>query len=129
MCCRPFETRSLPSSLAATPRGFPFYVAFPKSSIRSVATGTSSFYACHAVASVKVGRSRLSGSVDSQLYLDRSHDPVLAPATLAALPSTRSIPDRDVFYVAQPIRSIDQPLDIRDCSVQCQFPFCSDWFI
>jgi hypothetical protein len=25
---------------------------------------------------------------------------VLAPATLAALPSTRAIPDRDVFYVA-----------------------------
>jgi hypothetical protein len=31
---------------------------------------------------------------------------VLAPATLAALPSTRAIPDRDVFYVAHPIRSI-----------------------
>ena len=28
--------------------------------------------------------------------------PVLAPATLAALPSTRAIPDRDVFYVARP---------------------------
>jgi hypothetical protein len=26
---------------------------------------------------------------------------VLAPATLAALPSTRAIPDRDVFYVAR----------------------------
>jgi len=31
---------------------------------------------------------------------------VLAPATLAALPSTRAIPDRDVFYVADPISSI-----------------------
>src|SRR5881227_496171 len=31
---------------------------------------------------------------------------VLAPATLAALPSTRAIPDRDVFYVASPNRSI-----------------------
>ena len=31
---------------------------------------------------------------------------MLAPATLAALPSTRAIPDRDVFYVAHPIRSI-----------------------
>jgi hypothetical protein len=31
---------------------------------------------------------------------------VLAPATLAALPSTRAIPDRDVFYVAYPIDSI-----------------------
>jgi hypothetical protein len=31
---------------------------------------------------------------------------VVAPATLAALPSTRAIPDRDVFYVAYPISSI-----------------------
>jgi hypothetical protein len=43
----------------------------------------------------------------SQLYLDHSHCLVLAPATLAALPSTRAIPDRDVFYVAHPIRSIE----------------------
>jgi len=45
---RAIETRSLPTSLAATHRGFAFYVAFPES----------------------------------------------------------SIPDRDVFYVAQPKRSI-----------------------
>ena len=32
--------------------------------------------------------------------------PCSAPATLAALPSTRAIPDRDVFYVADPISSI-----------------------
>ena len=31
---------------------------------------------------------------------------MLAPATLAALPSTRAIPHRDVFYVAHPISSI-----------------------
>ena len=30
---RAIETRSLPTSLAATHRGFAFYVAFPKSSI------------------------------------------------------------------------------------------------
>ena len=42
----------------------------------------------------------------SSLYLDHSRCPALAPATLAALPSTRAIPDRDVFYVAHPIRSI-----------------------
>jgi hypothetical protein len=35
---RAIETRSLPTSLAATHRGFAFYVAFPKSSIPSVAT-------------------------------------------------------------------------------------------
>src|SRR6266487_6203847 len=38
----------------------------------------------------------------SSLYLDHSHPPVLAPATLAALPSTRASPDRDVFYVGNP---------------------------
>jgi hypothetical protein len=31
---------------------------------------------------------------------------VLAPATLAALQSIRALPDRDVFYVADPISSI-----------------------
>jgi hypothetical protein len=30
MCSRPFETRSLPSSLSAAHCGFTFYVAFPK---------------------------------------------------------------------------------------------------
>ena len=38
--------------------------------------------------------------------IDHSHGPVLAPATLAALPSTRAIPDREVFYVAEPLSSI-----------------------
>ena len=42
----------------------------------------------------------------SRLCLDHSHCPVLAPATLAALPSTRAIPIRDVFYVAFPESSI-----------------------
>src|SRR5213080_5203394 len=41
-----------------------------------------------------------------RLCLDHSHCPVLAPATLAALPSTCAIPDRDVFFVADPISSI-----------------------
>jgi len=36
MRSRSFETRSLPSLLAATHRGFTFYVAFPKSSIRAL---------------------------------------------------------------------------------------------
>jgi hypothetical protein len=31
---------------------------------------------------------------------------VLVPATLAALPSTRAIPNRDVFYVAEALSSI-----------------------
>jgi hypothetical protein len=67
-------------------------------------------------------RSRPRGSIHSllpsQLYLDHSHCPVLAPATLAALPSTRAIETRLLpsslaathrgfaFYVARPTRSI-----------------------
>src|SRR5438874_5757531 len=43
----------------------------------------------------------------SRLCIDHSHCPVLAPATLAALPSTRAIPIRDVFYVAYPKSSIE----------------------
>jgi hypothetical protein len=39
-------------------------------------------------------------------YVDHSHCLVLAPATLAALPSTRAIPYRNMFYVAHPIHSI-----------------------
>src|SRR5437016_11804148 len=50
----------------------------------------------------------------SQLYLDHSHRLVLAPATLAALPSTRAIPDRDVFYVASPISSIASSVVVTD---------------
>src|SRR6266496_2390097 len=44
---------------------------------------------------------------DLSVCLDHSHCPVLAPATLAALPSTRAIPNRDVFYIAHPIDSIE----------------------
>ena len=42
---------------------------------------------------------------------------MLAPATLAALPSTRAIPDRDVFYVARPIRSIENSVVARTPSL------------
>jgi hypothetical protein len=41
---RAIETRLLPSSLAATHRGFAFYVAFPKRSIRSLATCSMSLF-------------------------------------------------------------------------------------
>ena len=37
---------------------------------------------------------------------------MLVPATLAALPSTRAIPDRDVFYVAFPKSSISLDRDV-----------------
>ena len=55
---------------------------------------------------MKLAHSRCRSLLPSQLCLDHSHCPVLAPATLAALPSTRAIPDRDVFYVAPPSRPI-----------------------
>jgi hypothetical protein len=53
---------------------------------------------------------------------------MLAPATLAALPSTRAIPDRDVFYVAFPKSSI-RPLglthDHSHCPRACaSYPNC-----
>src|SRR6266496_5947872 len=72
MRSRSFETRSLPSSLAATHRGFAFYVAFPKSSFRPVGLP---IYAWHDVASAKVGRSSHSlrsrtGGRDRQLLFD-----------------------------------------------------------
>ncbi len=42
---------------------------------------------------------------------------------LAALPSTRAIPDRDVFYVAHPTRSIQfhGKSPIQECVVYRQF--------
>ncbi len=65
MCSRPFETRSLPSLLAATHRGFTFYVAFPKGSIRPDLS-VLPIYAWHAVASAKECRIRPRGSVRKQ---------------------------------------------------------------
>src|SRR5438270_4377777 len=74
MRSRPFETRSRPRFLAATLATLPSMSVCPSMSLAP------------------------SGSIrsllPSQLYLDHSHCPVLAPATLAALPSTRAIETR-----------------------------------
>src|SRR5438876_4196078 len=43
---------------------------------------------------LKLGRFPTPHRLPSRLCLDHSHRPVLAPATLAALPSTPAIPDR-----------------------------------
>src|SRR5437867_6699125 len=51
---------------------------------------------------LKLAQSHYRSLLPWRLYVDHSHCPVLAPATLAALPSTRAIPDRDVFYVTDP---------------------------
>src|SRR5436309_15038976 len=81
-------------------------------------------------------RSRPRGSVHSLLlYVDHSHCPVLAPATLAALPSTRAIETRSLptslaathrgfaFYVASPKSSIPW---IATCSISA-IPFLGSW--
>src|SRR2546421_2708089 len=69
----------------------------------------SRFNAFHLFTSLKLARLPACSLLPSSLYLDHSHRLVLAPATLAALPSTRAIPDRAVFYVARPARSILLP--------------------
>jgi hypothetical protein len=60
---RAIETRSLPTSLAATPRGFAFYVALPKSSIETRSLPTLarcypcsfSFYVADPISSIASG--------------------------------------------------------------------------
>jgi hypothetical protein len=56
---------------------------------------------------LKLASSPTRSLLPSQFYLDHSHCPVFAPATLAALQCTRAIPVRDVFYVADPVSSIE----------------------
>ena len=105
------EERTLGCSRRARPlpRGFTGHVAHPIRSIetRSLPTLTHVLPPTSTSRFAHLCRSRPRGSIHSllplSLYLDHSHCPVLAPATLAALPSTRAIPDRDVFYVAHPI--------------------------
>src|SRR5438034_5982767 len=63
---------------------------------------------------LKPAQSHYRSLLPWRLYVDHSHCPVLAPATLAALPSTRAIPDRDVFYVASPISSIASSVVVTD---------------
>src|SRR2546421_4252411 len=58
---RAIETRSLPSSLAATHRGFAFYVAFPKSSIPSIATCSMSLITSAPFADMFLRRRHFNG--------------------------------------------------------------------
>ena len=92
MCSRPFETRSLPSSLATTHRCFAFYVAFPRSSIRPLG--------------LPIYVTRVPAAPFTRSYPRRfaliTRTARACASYLAALPSTRAIPDRDVFYVAGP---------------------------
>jgi hypothetical protein len=54
---------------------------------------------------------RLKLAVSLAVHVDHWHCLVLAPATLAALPSTRAISHTRVFYIAFPISSI-RPLGL-----------------
>ena len=72
----------------------------------TLAVPCSPFNAFYLFNSLKLARLPACSLLLSSLYLDHSHCLVLAPATLAALPSTRAIPNRDVFYVARPARSV-----------------------
>ena len=76
-----------PALTRSYPRRFTCYVVDPINSIGN------SFAA------------QASSLLPPQLYLHHSHCLVLAPATLAALPSTRAIPDCDVFYVVDSLNS------------------------
>src|SRR5437016_8696923 len=96
MCSRPLETRSRPRFLAATLATLPSMSLFPKAPFD---LSVLPIYVTRAPAAP-------SSPLPSRLCLDHSHCPVLVPATLAALPSTRAIPIRDVFYVAFPKSSI-----------------------
>src|SRR5439155_5785517 len=74
-------------------------------------------------APLKLGVTHTSSLLPSQLYLDHSHCLVLAPAILAALPSTRAIPDRGVFYVTHPIDSFaPAPSPSRVCPSMSRLP-------
>ncbi len=88
---------------------------------------------CVAVSrAIPVATCSMSLSPNAPLYLVRSRSSrplprgctghVTRPRALHSL-------NRDVFYITDPISSIDQSVNIRDCSVQCQSPFCSGWFI
>jgi hypothetical protein len=109
MCSRPFETRSRPRFLAATLATLPSMSLFPNAPFD---LSVLPIYVA------RVPRGSIHSRLPLSLYLDHSHCPVLAPATLAALPSTRAIETRLLpsslaathrgfaFYVAFPKRSI-----------------------
>src|SRR5438105_2375567 len=83
-----------------------------KRSIRAVTTGSGTEPSSSTalwkarMLNLKLARFPTCSPLPSRLYLDRSHFPSACASYLAALPSTRAIPNRDVFCVADPISSI-----------------------
>jgi len=97
---RSFETPSLPSSLAATHRGFAFYACHAVALAKAGRSSHSLHSTCrfahlwHAVASAKAGRSRPRGSILAPslvTYVDHS----VAAATSRQLPSCVAVYPRD----------------------------------
>src|SRR5439155_9548720 len=131
MRSRPFETRSRPRFLAATLATLPSMSLFPKAPFDLSVCPSMSLAPSGSIRSLQ----------PSQLYLDHSHCPVLAPATLAALPSTRAIETRLLpsfdscapahldlsvlpIYVARapaapfsPLPTVTLPLSLATCSI------------
>src|SRR5262249_6615773 len=91
MCSRPFETRSLPSSLAATHRGFAFYVADPVSSIRPL--GLPIYVASVPAAPLYLAHARSARPLPRGVtgHVAVPNGSILAP-TLVTLPSMSLIP-------------------------------------
>jgi hypothetical protein len=89
-----------------TPKAFASRLAPLQNKFSVVATTPSTSSRCPAsMLRLKLVRCPHSlAAYSHNFYVDHSHCLVLAPATLAALPSTRAIPDRDVFNVAWPPR-------------------------
>src|SRR5438270_8483445 len=99
MCSRPLETRSRPRFLAATLATLPSMSLFPKAPFDLSVLPS---YVTRAPAAP-------FSPLPSRLCFHHSHSHVLPPATIAALPSTRSIPTRHVLYLALPKSSIRPP--------------------
>ena len=108
MCSRLFETRSLPSSLATTHRGFAFYVALP--SIPSRATCSISLIPAAPLKLVRCPRSLAPTPRRFTFYVA---DPISSIETRSLPTLTRSYPRRFTFYVADPISSIRSELVLR----------------
>jgi hypothetical protein len=83
---RAIETRLLPSALAATHRGFAFYVAFPKSSIPSLAACSMSLLPLTPLIR-SFPRSSSVTITDLTVHLARSHGSIVETLQVALAPA------------------------------------------
>src|SRR6266496_6258429 len=93
MCSRPFDTRSLPNSLAASLAVLPSMSLFPKAHFD---LSVLPIYVA------RVPAAPFTHCFPRNFYVDRSLCPRPHASYLAALPSTRAISQTPVFYVAHP---------------------------